>query len=473
MKPNTNVAAAISRAVAIAIGLLLAGAVALSAPALAAPDEPAAAPPATVTIAHFAPFTNTITGTAVTVRVNGSDVIPFLVFGEKIPGIALPGGNQTVELIPSGGGAPVLTATLTLSGGVDYFVAAIGGANGRAPELYTLINDTAPLTASAKVRITHLAPFAPPGNPDPTTVDICTEAGVPVPGLTGIAYKDTSGYLPLAPGIYDLKIAAAGTGCTGVLDLPPFGLAVGQVVDAFAIGLLTPPDPALQLRIDQDGLVARARFAHFAPFASEVISTAVTWSIASSDLFTEVVFPQITPYLELPLGAYPVEVIPSGTTTPAITGTAVLSGWLDYTFAAIGDGINQPLELLRLVDDNVTPPAAGSARLRLGHLAPFANTLEGTKVDVCPAGGGAPLLDDIVYKQFGILNLPAGVHTVYIAAPDPDCALPLVSVPPFIVAAGQVAYAYAVGDLINLPPTVVTDPVLSVNWLYLPVVSKK
>lgn len=369
---------------------------------------------------------------------------------------------------------PVLTASLTLSDGVDYFVAAIGGANGRAPELYPLVNDTTPLTASAKVRITHLAPFAPPGPPDLTTVDICTEANVPVPGLTSIAYKGSTGYLPLAPGIYDLKIAAAGTRClVGALDIPPFALAAGQVVDAFAIGLLAPPDPALQLRIDQDGLVARARFAHFAPFAREITSTAVTWNIASSGLFTEVVFPELTPYVGLSLGAYPVAVIPSGTVTPVISGTAVISGWLDFTFAAIGDGINQPLELLQLVDDNVTPPPAGAARLRLGHLAPFANTLEGTKVDVCPAAGGAPLLDDIVYRQSGVLNLPAGLHSVFIAAPEPDSALSLVSVPPFIAGAGQIVNAYAVGDLINLPPTIAADPVLSVNWVYLPIARKQ
>lgn len=473
MKPVAHVVAAVGRAVAVAAGLLLVGMVALGGPALAAPDAGEALP-ATLTLAHYSPFTTTITNTAVTVRVDGTEIISGLVFGRRIPGIALAAGERAFEVVPAGGGAPILTATLTLSAGVDYFVAAIGGANGRVPELYPLVNDTTPLTASAKVRITHLAPFAPPGPPDLTAVDICTEANVPVPGLTGIAYKGSTGYLPLAPGIYDLKIAAAGTRClVGALDVPPFALAAGQVVDAFAIGLLAPPDPALQLRIDQEGLVGRARFAHFASFANTITGTAVTWRIASSDLFTEVVFPQMTPYVALSLGAYPVQVIPRGTVTPAISGTLAITGWLDFTLAAIGDGVNQPLEFVQLVDDNVTPPAAGAARLRLGHMAPFAPTLEGTKVDVCPAGGGAPLLDDLVYKQSGSLSLPAGLYRVYIAAPEPDCALPLVSVPPFIVGPGQIGYAYAVGDLINLPPTVAADPVLSVTWLHLPLARKE
>src|SRR5215207_2910248 len=51
------------------------------------------------------------------------------------------------------------------------------------------------------VRVVHAAPFVP--NNVATTVDICNENDVPIPGLTGLAYLNQSNYLPFLPGSYD------------------------------------------------------------------------------------------------------------------------------------------------------------------------------------------------------------------------------------------------------------------------------
>ncbi|MEZ4614347.1 MAG: hypothetical protein R2867_02370 [Caldilineaceae bacterium] len=68
-----------------------------------------------------------------------------------------------------------------------------------------------------------------------TEVDICAAVGDPVPGLTGLHYLESSGYLALAPGTYDWAVGTPG--CTTVLlDLPPFLLASGSVSTILIVG---------------------------------------------------------------------------------------------------------------------------------------------------------------------------------------------------------------------------------------------
>ncbi len=51
-------------------------------------------PPATVNVAHFAPFGSDVDGTSVTVRVNGADAITDFKFGEVIEDVELPAGEE-------------------------------------------------------------------------------------------------------------------------------------------------------------------------------------------------------------------------------------------------------------------------------------------------------------------------------------------------------------------------------------------
>ena len=235
-------------------------------------------------------------------------------------------------------------------------------------ELNAAVNETEGFTDTGKIRITHFAPFASPLAA--TEVDICTDAGSAVPGLTNVPYKGTSGYLPLAAGVYDLNIAVAGTDCGAVaLDIPPFALKVGQVADVYAIGLLSPADSNLALQVSQWGLQAHIAVAHLAPFADSVPGTSVTVKLDGGDVLTDVIFGDVSPYLPVDPGSYAVEIVPTGASEAAITGTAVVSGFVDFTFAAIGDIVNQPLELVRYEDDNATMPPDGQARVRVAHLA--------------------------------------------------------------------------------------------------------
>lgn len=194
---------------------------------------------ATVTVAHFAPFANTIDGTSVTVRINGTDTLTDFKFNTIITGVVLPAGTYLIEVLPTGTSTVAISATVTISDGVDYTVAAIGNGTDQPLELYPLIDDNRPSATgtNAKVRIAHLAPFA--DTLSGTQVNICTDAGLPV--VSNVPYKvHTDPYAELPAGDYDLKIVPAADGCgTPALDLPPITLAGGGVYDIFAIGDIT------------------------------------------------------------------------------------------------------------------------------------------------------------------------------------------------------------------------------------------
>lgn len=253
--------------------------------AVQAQDDPAAlaggeANPV-LNIAHFAPFADDVLDTAVTVRVNGTDVFTDVMYGSMLIGInVLPPGSYAVELVDADE-TVIVSTTLTLAAKKQYSVIAIGGANGYPVELGALENDTTPPPAGfSRLRIGHLAPFAQPLAA--TEVDICrNDTNTPVPGLTDLEYGDvTVPALVVPAGVYDLSIAAAGSTCaTKVLNLPPFILASGGIYDAYAIGL---NDAIYPLRVRSlTGLtylprVSLAHFAPFAPISPTLTSTAVT-----------------------------------------------------------------------------------------------------------------------------------------------------------------------------------------------------
>jgi hypothetical protein len=408
---------------------------------------------ARASIAHFAPFATTVISTAVDVKVDGTEVLSNFVYPSVTPFLDLPVGSRLIQVFPAGSSTPAISQTLVITEFLDFFVAAIGGANSYPLELYPLVNDAVPATDTAKVRITHLAPFASPIAS--TAVDICTaDNTVLVPGLK---YKDSTGYVPLAPGIYDLKVALPGTNCATVaLDLPRISLQAGQVADVIARGLL-PSDTiedALEINVTTDvSLVARVSVAHLAPFADTISGTAVSVLVNGSTVLSNFVYPSITPYLDLPTGDYLIQVVPgavSAAADPVISVTVPITEPLDYTVAAIQSVPGPGFELLPFVDDN-SPVPAGKARVRVAHTAPFADTIAGTVVDICTTVRGAPVLDDVPYKASATLTLDAGLLSVFIGTANPDCGAIVYKLPTVNLQSGQNVKIYAIGDGTNQP----------------------
>lgn len=196
---------------------------------------------------------------------------------------------------------------------------------------------------------------------------------------------------------------------------------------------------------------ARVTVGHFAPFAPALQDTAVNVRVNGQVALQNVVFGQFTEYLTLgPAGSYTVEVLPAGTSTVAISATLELSNNTDYTVLAVGDGANQPLSLLPLVDDNAAP-AAGQVKVRVVHAAPFANTLAATEVSIrdntnAVVGG----LQRVPFKgASGYLSLPAATYDLKVSTPDGSTTL--IDPKPAALPAGGILTLVATGGANGYP----------------------
>lgn len=427
--------------------------------------------PATVDVAHFAPFADSAAGTSVTVRLNGGDALTNFEFGDIAAGVELPAGEYLVEILPTGSSTVAISGTATLEAGGDYVIAAIGDGENQPLELVIYDRNMLPdlLVAGggdASVFVAHLAPFASSG----TEVDICTDAGTAV--VTDFAYKDMA-TLNLPAGDYDLLIALAGTSCeTVALDLPSVRLDSDEMIDLYAIGGANewPLNVTSITGFSLTPTTATVNVGHFAPFAAGLENTSVTVRVNGADAITDFVFGQLVEGVALDAGDYLIEIIPTGSVTPAITGTFSLMAGMEYTLSAIGDGVNQPLELDALVDDN-SAPAAGNARVRVVHYAPFASS--GTEVDICTEGGTA-VLSNVPYKAFTdpYLELPAGLYDLKVTAGGSSCGTLLFDIPLIRLADGAVATIFAVGGANEFAPTVITTPDLTPLQIFMPIIVK-
>jgi hypothetical protein len=195
---------------------------------------------------------------------------------------------------------------------------------------------------------------------------------------------------------------------------------------------------------------ARLSVVHLAPFAAGP-GTAVTVTLNATPVLTNFEFADSTGYLTVTAGTHLVEIFPAGSAVPAISDTVNFMADRDYTAIAIGDGGNQPLELLVLEDDNTPPPGGspGSAKVRIGHLAPFARAITDTLADV-RLQNDFIILDDVPYRTVSdYVVLPAGPYDLKITTADGSTTLidPL----PVIFNVNDILSVFAVGDAGNQP----------------------
>ncbi len=242
--------------------------------------------------------------------------------------------------------------------------------------------------------------------------------------------------------------------------------------------LLVAAIPALAAGIAQRAPAAEARVAivHLAPFATGR-GTAVTVTVDSAKVLTDVVYGQSTGYISVTAGSHLVEIFPGASVTPAITSTVVLTGGLDFTVIAVGNGTYQPLAL-KVLEDNNTLPITGTAKIRIGHLAPFSDTIAGTLIDI-RLQNGTPVATDVPYGAVSTYApVPAGRYDFKITRPGGSPTL----IDPLAVELGsrQILSLFATGDGIHEPLGVFELPAgvpghflpLVRERLYLPVLHK-
>ena len=96
-----------------------------------------------------------------------------------------------------------------------------------------------------------------------------------------------------------------------------------------------------------------------------------------------------------------------------------------------------------------TAPAAGNFKLRLGHLAPFTDTITGTLADVRLDDGTAVITDVVFGAVAPHLELPAGTYDLKITTPGGGTTL--INLAPVTLNDGDILSAFATGDGVNQP----------------------
>jgi hypothetical protein len=202
-------------------------------------------------------------------------------------------------------------------------------------------------SATGQVRVVH-------GSPDAPAVDVLVDNKIV---LTGVAYKDASGYLPVPTGSRNIKVNATGTTTTVINANAVINKDASYTV--IATNLVATIEPLVLL----DDLTSPAagnikvRLVHGAPNvgAVDIYVTAPGADLATATpALTAVPFKGASGYLEVPAGSYQVRVTPAGTKTVALdTGTLTLAaGQIRTGIAVEAPGGGTPLSALLLADKN-------------------------------------------------------------------------------------------------------------------------
>lgn len=211
-----------------------------AAPVMAADESPAVADSAMVRVLHASPD-----APAVDIYLDGAMVgapLAALEFGALSPYVEVPAGPHAVKVCASADATvcPIDVPELVLEAGKSYTVAATNALASIEPQVLVDANQADP--AMALVRVVHFSADTP-------AVDVLTQDGsaTVVPAL---AYPDSTEYLALDPGSYDLKVCASADLTVCPIDPPALDLAAGTAYSVFAIGSLEADNLAPVVAVD-------------------------------------------------------------------------------------------------------------------------------------------------------------------------------------------------------------------------------
>ena len=420
-----------------------------------------------VNVNHLAPFADSLAGTAVSINVNGGEALPNVQYLQSSGYLELAGpgvapGETTLEVFaPPGSDTAAITATVDLAADTFYSVTAIGDGVNQPLSLLPLIDtQESPGEGNLLLRVIHTAPFA--SDVDDTAVSIRLDGGEIVGGLSNVLYGQDSAFLEIPAGSYDLNVSSV-DGSARFIDIAPLDLPAGAIVNVFATGDgVNQPLGAYAVFGDGSSAVlaleatipTRVNVAHLAPFADSIDNTAVSVDVNGANVLPSVLYKQSSGYLTLAdNGLAPGETLlevfaPPGADDAAIMAIADLAAETDYTVVAIGDGVNQPLSLLPLIDDN-SAPAPGFAKIRVVHSAPFAANLSDTAVSIRTDGGD--VIGGLSAVEFGqesgYLEVPASLYDLNVATPDGSTVL--IDLAPVFLKSGDIVTIFAIGDGVN------------------------
>ena len=190
------------------------------------------------------------------------------------------------------------------------------------------LNRVAPM--NSYIRVLHSSPKSP-------AVDVYINNMLKFKNLT---YGTFSDYVEVMSGDYNIKVYAAGTKTTPVLNKNVF-IPKNSIYTVAAIGTLPNIDLLLVLepKVNNPTNNAYVKFAHLSPNAGSVDVALPNGDI----LFKNVMYKESTNYIQVPAGTYTFEVRPTGTKTIALYVPNVrLKPQRFYTVYATGLAYDHP-----------------------------------------------------------------------------------------------------------------------------------
>jgi hypothetical protein len=363
-----------------------------------------------------------LAGSPVDVYVGGKKAVTFDFF-TATDYLTLTEGTYEVKVVPQGGNPDTqaaITASVTVAGDKEYSIVA-RGTGGSFGATVLEDNNARPTAGKARVRVAHFSPDAP-------AVDIFLN-GQRSP-VQGLAFPTATGYLEVDPGTYEVGVAPAGGQPIYTTSLT---IEAGKVYTAWANGLLAGTGAKafkVTPTVDADYPTALVRLLHAVPDAPAV-DVFVGGTLAAGG----VRFGDLSGYLPLYAGEYPVEIRPAGGSAVAISGTLRVTGGKAYTAAAVGRLAGSPAASIAVFEDDQTKPAAGRSRLRVVHLSPDAPA-----VDV--KSGADTLIDALSFGNAKSAEVAAGLRTLRVTLDEGGAEVLSGS---FNLASGQATSVFVVG----------------------------
>lgn len=343
-------------------------------------------------------------------------------------------GLRTLTINPTGSSTSVITEERNYASDRYYTVLAVN----EVADIEPLVIDddgAAPNAGQAKVRVVHAAPNAPSVDVYVTAPD--ADLSTSTPTLANVPFKAISNVLQIPAADYQIRVTPTGTK-DPVYDSGTVPVAAGQDLVFVAVeqdvgrapisllALTTDPnDPVVEI----DDKQSQLRVMHASPDAP-----AVDVLVDNQVVLANVAYPVASDYLTLDAGTYNVKVNAAGTGTTVIDADLTLKGSMAYT--AIATGFLADLRPLVLEDD-LSPPAAGQSKLRVVHASPDA-----PNVDVY-ANGNRVLADVPFRTASGYLDVPAGTYQVQVRVANSNVT---VLDAPVVLEAGKIYTAVAIGS---------------------------
>ena len=133
--------------------------------------------------------------------------------------------------------------------------------------------------------------------------------------------------------------------------------------------------------------MAKVRFVH----AATAANIAVDVLVDGAAFINNRSYGDATSYLNIEAGSKEIQVVPTGTTTAAATGTLVFEADKNYTLFAVNEADDSFVFIL--VEDDLTEPEAGKYHIRFINLVSDSPVL---KVGIAQVGA---IFNDVAFKQ--------------------------------------------------------------------------